>query len=101
MRVPDLAFANFWRGVDDNGWYEEFEDYMDIADGKSRGVWNCPHVSELVLIKKDFVNKCLGKFSSNYTQEKGDFITFCYNLRNAGDFVYADNRENYGYLVQE
>ena len=101
MKIPDQAYANFWRGVDDNGWYEEFEDYMDIVNGDSRGVWNCPHVSELVLMKKDFVKKCLGKFSLNYTQERGDFITFCYNLRNAGDFVYADNRENYGYLSEE
>ena len=53
MRVPDLAFANFWRGVDDNGWYEEFEDYMDIADGKSRGV-ELPSRKRISFNKKRF-----------------------------------------------
>jgi len=53
------------------------------------------------LIKKKNVKRCLGKFSLSFTPEKGDFITFCYNLRNSGDFVYADNREKYGYLLEE
>ena len=94
MKVPEKAYANFWRGVDDNGWYEEFEDYMDIVKGDSRGVWNCPHVGEIVLMKKDFVKKCLGKFSLNYTQEKGNFITFCcppFALKKAKNGVISVN----------
>lgn len=101
LNVPNQLYANFWRGVDDNGWYEEFPDYFKIVSRESKGVWNCPHVAEAVLIKKKYVKRCLGKFSLNFTPEKGDFITFCYNLRNSGDFVYADNREKYGYLLAE
>lgn len=101
MSIPNQLYANFWRGVDDNGWYEEFQDYFKIVKNEDKGVWNCPHISDIVLMKKDSVKKCLGKFSLNYTQEKGDFMTFCFNLRNSGDFVYADNREKYGYLVSE
>jgi hypothetical protein len=101
MSVPNKFYANFWRSVDDNGWYEEFTDYFKIVSHEKKGVWNCPHISDIILMKKDSVKRCLGKFSLNYTHDKGDFITFCYNLRNSGDFVYADNTEKYGYLASD
>jgi len=100
LRAPgDNPYANFWRDIDDNGWYLQTEDYLHIALDKLAGVWNCPHISDFVLIRKDFVKNCISKFTKGYTHERGDYMTFCKNLRNSGDFVYVDNQEKYGYLV--
>lgn len=97
----DSLYANFWRDIDDNGWYLEAEDYSDIALDKTKGVWNSPHVSDFILIRRDAIKSCFSMFENGYTHERGDFITFCANLRNAGFFVYVDNQENYGYLCEE
>jgi procollagen-lysine,2-oxoglutarate 5-dioxygenase len=98
LLVKDTWTTTFWRGVDDAGWYEEFKDFFNIADRSHKGLWNCPHASSCILMKKDFVKKSLGKFSLNYDDNKGDYITFCANLRDSGDFIYVDNREIYGRL---
>jgi len=92
-------YSNFWRDIDDYGWYLQAEDYLDIAFDKTAGVWNCPHISDFILIRKDFVKDCISKFTNGYTHERGDYMTFCKNLRNSGDFVYIDNQEYYGYLL--
>jgi hypothetical protein len=100
LKAPgDNPYANFWRDIDDNDWYQQTEDYLDIVNDKTVGVWNCPHISDFVLIRKDFVEGCISKFENGYTQERGDYMTFCKNLRNSGDFVYIDNQENYGHLI--
>lgn len=100
LKAPgDNPYANFWRDIDDNDWYLQTEDYLDIVNDKTVGVWNCPHISDFVLIRKDFVEGCISKFEDGYTQERGDYMTFCKNLRNSGDFVYIDNQENYGHLI--
>jgi len=95
----DNPYSNFWRGIDGNDWYSEGKDYTDIVTDVTTGVWNCPHISDFILIRKDFVEGCISKFENGYTQERGDFMTFCKNLRSSGDFVYIDNQENYGYLI--
>ena len=95
----DNPYANFWRDIDDGGWYLQAQDYLDIAFDKTAGVWNCPHISDFILIRKDFVKDCISKFTNGYTQERGSYMTFCKNLRNSGDFVYIDNQEYYGYLI--
>jgi GR25 family glycosyltransferase involved in LPS biosynthesis len=95
----DNPYANFWRDIDDNGWYLQTQDYLHIAFDKITGVWNCPHISDFILIRKDFVKDCISKFTNGYTHERGDYMTFCKNLRNSGDFVYIDNQEYYGYLI--
>jgi len=107
LRLENTNIANFWRGVDDNGWYEGFEDFEKLIDATNilnktyKGLWNCPHISSCLFMKKDFVEKSLGKFSRNYNDNKGDYITFCANLRDSGDFMYVDNREFYGRLSSE
>ena len=100
LRVEGSWAANFWRGVSDDGWYEEFPDYFEIADSNYKGLWNCPHISSCLFMTQSAIQKSAGKFELNYTEEKGDFITFCANLRNSGDFIYLDNREIYGYLTE-
>ena len=37
-------FSNFWGALDDNGWYKNSDDYVDIASKKMRGCWNVPHI---------------------------------------------------------
>lgn len=101
LRLKDTWTTNFWRGVDDGGWYEQFEDIFDIADNSRKGLWNSPHIASCILMKQDAVKKSLGKFKLNYNKQKGDYITFCANLRDSGDFLHLDNREFYGHLSWE
>lgn len=98
LKAKNTYSSTFWRGVGDDGWYEEFGDVFSITDNLRKGLWNCPHISSCVLMKREAIKKSLGKFSLNYNDNKGDYITFCANLRNSGDFLYLDNREIYGRL---
>ena len=100
LKAPgDNPYANFWRDIDDNEWYLQTEDYSHIVNDRIAGVWNCPHVSDFILIRKDFVKDCISKFENGYTPERGGYMNLCKNLRNSGDFVYVDNQEKYGYLI--
>ena len=75
-------------------------DYMDIVQGKRRGVWNVPYISSIYLINGEFIHKSSPESRPNLLHADLDpDMALCRNLRDAGVFFYITNRAEWGHLV--
>uniref|UniRef100_A0A146LKA1 procollagen-lysine 5-dioxygenase n=1 Tax=Lygus hesperus TaxID=30085 RepID=A0A146LKA1_LYGHE len=93
---PNKAWSNFWGDLSSQGYYARSLDYMDIVNNERRGLWNVPYVSSCYLIHKEVISKIKGAF----TQENYDpDMSLAKSLRDTGVFMFVDNREDYGHLI--
>ena len=75
-------------------------DYMDIVQGKRRGLWNVPYISSIYLIKGDLIHNTSPETRINLLHEDLDpDMALCRNLRDEGVFFYVSNRAEWGHLV--
>lgn len=93
---PNKAWSNFWGEISSHGYYLRSFDYMDIVNNERRGLWNVPYISSCYLISKEL----LKKLKNGFTAEDLDAdMALARNLRNNNVFMYVDNREDYGHLI--
>ena len=92
-------FSNFWGALDDNGWYKNSDDYVDIASKKMRGCWNVPHIAGNILIRKNIIKEVQNFYTNNTNSYFDDDMKFNDNCRKNNIFLYLENMEDYGYLT--
>ncbi|XP_073976673.1 procollagen lysyl hydroxylase [Rhodnius prolixus] len=93
---PYKAWSNFWGSINLDGFYARSFDYMDIVNRDKRGIWNVPYITHSYLVNATL----LDKLKNVYTDPEGDpDMTFCKHLRNKGIFMFVDNHDDYGHLV--
>ncbi|KAI6239005.1 Oxoglutarate iron-dependent oxygenase domain containing protein [Aphelenchoides fujianensis] len=96
---PGRLFSNFWGAVHPTtGFYERSADYIPIAERTRRGYWNVPFVNSVYAIRG---SKLAAVRDAFWFDEKLDadmsFAKFC---RHHNHFMFVDNQEEYGFLVE-
>ncbi|CAL1536445.1 unnamed protein product [Lymnaea stagnalis] len=97
LKRPGKLWSNFWGALNKDNFYARSEDYMDIINYSRVGLWNVPHVTNLVLIH----GHRLPALKDGYTYSK-DFdpdMAFCQKARSETIFIYLTNRNNWGHLI--
>ncbi|KAK9501159.1 hypothetical protein O3M35_002249 [Rhynocoris fuscipes] len=90
------AWSNFWGSLNADGFYARSFDYMDIVNNDKRGIWNVPYITHCYLVNGTLLNK----LKNVYTEPGSDpDMAFCKELRDKGIFMFVDNRDDYGHLV--
>ncbi|XP_015706764.1 procollagen-lysine,2-oxoglutarate 5-dioxygenase 2-like [Coturnix japonica] len=57
---PGKLWSNFWGSLGPDGFYARSEDYVDIVQGRRRGVWNVPYISHVYLVGGSVLRGSLG-----------------------------------------
>ncbi|XP_028968240.1 procollagen-lysine,2-oxoglutarate 5-dioxygenase [Galendromus occidentalis] len=90
------AWSNFWGALTSEGFYARSHDYMEIVKGEKKGIWNVPYIGEVYLIKASVFSK---KPLSYVNGALDPDMALCKNLRERGIFMYVDNMEDFGFLI--
>ncbi|BET00293.1 Procollagen-lysine,2-oxoglutarate 5-dioxygenase [Nesidiocoris tenuis] len=93
---PNKAWSNFWGDISPQGYYARSMDYMEIVNNERRGLWNVPYIASCYLIMGDVLPKIKGGFNVNNLDPD---MALAQTIRDQGIFMYVDNREDYGHLV--
>jgi len=91
-------YTNYWGDFDDNFWYRRSKDYFDIVNFKKKALWNVPYIFGCFLMKSSLWND---RFVIDNRLHNSDFITFCYNLRKNNIFIWLDNTNEYGNIIED
>ncbi|XP_059152546.1 procollagen-lysine,2-oxoglutarate 5-dioxygenase 1-like isoform X2 [Physella acuta] len=94
---PGKLWSNFWGALNQQGYYARSEDYMDIIDYKKVGLWNVPHVTNLILIHGHKLPALKDGFS--FSPDYDPDISFCQKARQQVIFMYLTNQDRWGHLV--
>ncbi|VDM96070.1 unnamed protein product [Thelazia callipaeda] len=97
VRQPNSFFTNFWGAISGNGYYARSEDYLDIVDGKIKGIWNVPYISSVVIISKEKLTPLQNAYY--YDSNLDPDMSFCLFARRNGHFLYVTNVHQHGFLV--
>uniref|UniRef100_A0A0K2SV11 procollagen-lysine 5-dioxygenase n=1 Tax=Lepeophtheirus salmonis TaxID=72036 RepID=A0A0K2SV11_LEPSM len=95
---PYKAWSNFWGALSSEGFYARSSDYMNIVQNERKGVWNVPYISSAYLVNAN-VLKEYGEEISYIHKLLDPDMAFCSNAREAGIFMYVDNLEVFGHLI--
>lgn len=98
LRRGEDAWTNFWGDLDEKGFYKRSFDYFDIINGKRRGCWNVPYITDCYLIKRSILELVPEVFTDN--AEMDIDMRVCNNFREANVFMYVCNMNHYGYLIK-
>ncbi|KAM8794224.1 multifunctional procollagen lysine hydroxylase and glycosyltransferase LH3-like [Eudromia elegans] len=96
---PGKLWSNFWGALSPEGFYARSEDYVDIVQGRRRGVWNVPYVSHAYAVQGGTLR---GQLRPRRLFALGDTdpdMAFCRSARERGVFLHVTNREDFGHLV--
>ena len=89
IRKGKSYFANFWGHIKSNNYYNRSSDYYHILDGTYKGLFNVPHISEFILMKRRAAQP---SYATNYyTKRMGSHFAFCRNLRKNGLTMWVNN----------
>lgn len=50
-------WSNFWRDIDNKGYYKRSADYLDIVQRERVGIWNSAYINSCYLIKSEVIDK--------------------------------------------
>ncbi len=92
------AFTNFWGDIGSNGFYKRSVNYFDIVEKNLTGLWNVPHVSGAILIRRDVILNYDLSEHNKYSKNNID-MALSLNMRKATLFMYVLNTNDYGYLT--
>lgn len=105
---PGRLFSNFWGDVSETGFYARSDDYVSIVERKTRGTFNVPFVTGVLLIRAEKLDKLGGAYEQPVDPDMS-FAGFCrlhVGLRRAAEprsfqnhFLMVDNEDEYGFLV--
>ncbi|KAL7675333.1 hypothetical protein ACOME3_001596 [Neoechinorhynchus agilis] len=98
LRRPSRLFSNFWGAIDENGYYLRSSDYVSIVEDERVGMWNVPHISSFILLKRAIVDR-LEKAGGWKEKEIDEDMELTKYLRDSGIFMWATNLHSYGHLV--
>jgi hypothetical protein len=88
--------SNYWGEIDENGFYKQSPDYLDIIRRDKIGIWDGPYIFAAYLIKKSAIPQMKGAYSENYDSGRGSDMAFCSNALDRGIMPCVDNRHVYG-----
>ncbi|EDV23843.1 uncharacterized protein TRIADDRAFT_50405 [Trichoplax adhaerens] len=93
--ISGRLWSNFWGAIDQNGYYARSKDYIDIVEGRKRGIWNVPYIRGAYMINKSHL-----KMPDLAFDEEGDFdMKWCAKMRKSGTFMYVNNMQIFGHLL--
>ncbi|KAI6180511.1 Procollagen-lysine 5-dioxygenase [Aphelenchoides besseyi] len=99
VNQPGRLFSNFWGAVSPKtGFYERSADYIPIAERQRRGYWNMPFVNSVYMIRKEKLAALREAFW--FDKDIDADMSFAKYCRHFGHFMYVDNQEQYGFLVE-
>ncbi|KAK2187715.1 hypothetical protein NP493_156g03050 [Ridgeia piscesae] len=93
---PGKLWSNFWGSIGKDGYYKRSEDYIDLVESKRKGIWNVPHITNIYMIQAFRIPSILGAYVD---PEVDPDIAICARLREKDIFLYIDNQQYYGHLV--
>lgn len=96
---PGKLWSNFWGALSPDGFYARSEDYVDIVQGKRRGVWNVPYLSQAYLVAGAVLRGALGGRRLFAQEDTDPDMAFCRSARDRGIFLHVTNREDFGHLL--
>jgi len=92
------VWSNFWRNIDENGWYKRAPDYLDIVNRSLTGCWNVMHLYGNYLINKETISKVKNFYSGNFNKNFSNDMIFSKNCRDHNIPMYIENTEYNGYI---
>ncbi|XP_071656229.1 multifunctional procollagen lysine hydroxylase and glycosyltransferase LH3 isoform X2 [Patagioenas fasciata] len=96
---PGQLWSNFWGALSPDGYYARSQDYVDIVQGKRRGVWNVPYISHAYLVSGAALRGPLGDGAVFTRPDTDPDMAFCRHARQRGLFLHVTNREEFGHLL--
>lgn len=96
---PGKLWSNFWGAVGPDGFYARSEDYVDIVQGRRRGVWNVPYVSHVYAVGGAVLRGALGGHRLFSQEDTDPDMAWCRAAREGGTFLHVTNREHFGHLL--
>ncbi|XP_074898411.1 multifunctional procollagen lysine hydroxylase and glycosyltransferase LH3 isoform X2 [Buteo buteo] len=96
---PGQLWSNFWGALSPEGFYARAQDYVDIVQGKRRGVWNVPYLSHAYLVGGVALRGPLGEGPVFSRPDTDPDMAFCRHARERGLFLHVTNREEFGHLL--
>ncbi|CAK1554915.1 unnamed protein product [Leptosia nina] len=96
---PGEAWSNFWGALTADGYYARAHDYMDIVNGKLKGIWNVPFINACYLINMELFRLPRLKGISYSREGRDPDMAFCESLRDHGVMLHVSNEESFGHLV--
>uniref|UniRef100_A0A0N4UAS7 Fe2OG dioxygenase domain-containing protein n=1 Tax=Dracunculus medinensis TaxID=318479 RepID=A0A0N4UAS7_DRAME len=94
---PNKLFTNFWGALSKTGYYARSADYLDIVNRKIVGFWNVPFISSIFLMAKNKLKAFVNAY--DYDSNIDADMSFCKYARDFGHFLYIDNQQYVGFLV--
>lgn len=92
----EKLWSNFWGALSQNGYYERSDDYIDIVEGKRRGLWNVPFIRDVYLISRRAVLLLAeGKLADSTDVD----MEIARRARENNIFMMVDNQRPFGYLT--
>ena len=90
------VISNYWGMTDENAFYKQSEDYLQIVSRQITGIWDCPYVFACYFLDKSSIKKLSGCYSLNYEHDRGSDMSFMSNALDKGIIPCVDNRFSYG-----
>ncbi|ESO01390.1 hypothetical protein HELRODRAFT_185714 [Helobdella robusta] len=93
---PFKMWTNFWGAVNSDGYYKRSDDYASLVLRERKGLWNVPYVTNVYLLQARHLPSVV-----NFEWPEGvDLdVAICEEFRNKYIFMYVDNFDHYGHLV--
>ncbi|KAL3318484.1 Procollagen-lysine,2-oxoglutarate 5-dioxygenase 2 [Cichlidogyrus casuarinus] len=96
-------WSNFWGALSKDGFYSRSDDYVEIVERVKKGIWNVPYLSDAYLVKGKFVKALSSTYQDLYKSDKflpeNSDIYASEAARKNNIFMWVDNREDFGYLI--
>ena len=96
IRRHNNLWSNFWGAISDSGYYLRSFDYINIIESIKQGLWNVPYITDIFLIKRSILESNPDIYSGNNDPD----MNICGNFRKRNIFMFADNQNKYGYLLE-
>ncbi|BFZ23213.1 hypothetical protein BsWGS_26252 [Bradybaena similaris] len=97
LKRPSKLWSNFWGALNPDGFYARSEDYMDIVNYIKVGLWNVPHITNIMLIQGRHLPAL--KDAYTYNSNIDPDMSFCQLAREKVIFLYLTNQVDWGHLV--
>lgn len=92
---PADAYSNYHAEIDANGYYHDCDQYSWVLKRLVRGVLEMPVVKCSYLVRADV----LGELGYADDTPRHDYVVFAETARQQGIPQYLDNRQIYGYVI--
>jgi len=95
--MPGNPYSNYHAEIDENGYYKECDQYSWTLNRLVRGVLEMPVIKCTYLVRADVLND----LSYEDGTARHEYVILSGSARKRGIPQYLDNRQIYGYIVEE